>query len=104
MSKVYRLKYEACIDAIKNLPDRKITYNDTPSGLNIFLRLNSRLPETEVVKRAAEQDILVTPASQFYYSKTRKPKQPEILFEFGSIPTDEIQNVFIKLYKVWFKE
>jgi GntR family transcriptional regulator/MocR family aminotransferase len=104
MSKVYRLKYEACVNALRKLPGNKITFNDTPSGLNIFLKLNSRMTETEIVRRAAEQDILITAASQFYYSETRRPAQPEILFEFGSIPTDEIEKVFMKLYRVWFKE
>lgn len=102
MSKVYRLKYEACVNALKKFPENKITFNDTPSGLNIFLKLNSRLTETEIVRRAAEQEIPVTPASQFYYSKKRSSKQPEILFEFGSIPANEIEKVFMKLYKVWF--
>lgn len=102
MSKVYRLKYEACITALKKLPADKITYNDTPSGLNIFLKLNTRLTEAEIVSRAAEQEILVTPASQFYYSKKRIPKQPEILFEFGSIPADEIEGVFTRLFGAWF--
>jgi GntR family transcriptional regulator/MocR family aminotransferase len=104
MSKVYRLKYEACVDALKKLPQNKISFNDTPSGLNIFLKLNSPLSETEIVRRAAEQDILVTPAGQFYHSKKRSHKHPEILFEFGSIPTDEIEKVFMKLNKVWFKK
>lgn len=103
MSKVYRLKYEACVSALNNLPTGKIEYNQTPSGLNIFLKLKTRLSETEVVKRAAEHDILVTPASQFYFSKSTKAKNPEILFEFGSIPIDEIDKVFIKLYRLWFK-
>jgi GntR family transcriptional regulator/MocR family aminotransferase len=102
MGKVYRLKYEACVNVLKKLPPNKITFNDTPSGLNIFLKLNSNLVETEIVRRAAEQGVLVTPASQFYHSKKHKAKQPEILFEFGSIPTDEIENVLKKLFKVWF--
>jgi GntR family transcriptional regulator/MocR family aminotransferase len=104
MSKVYRLKYEACVNALKRLPDNKITFNDTPSGLNIFLKLNSKMSESEIVRRAVEQDILITPASQFYHSKARSSAQPEILFEFGSIPTDEIEKVFVKLYRVWFKD
>jgi GntR family transcriptional regulator/MocR family aminotransferase len=104
MSKVYRLKYEACVNALKKLPANKVTFHDTPSGLNIFLKLNSRLTETEIVRRAAEQDVLVTPARQFYHSKKHKAKQPEILFEFGSLPTNEIENVFVKLFKVWFAE
>jgi GntR family transcriptional regulator / MocR family aminotransferase len=104
MTKVYRLKYEACIATLKKLPSNKITFNDTPSGLNILLKLNSRMNETEIVRLAAEQDILVTPASQFYVSRKMTPKSTEILFEFGSIPTAEIERVFLTLYKVWFKK
>jgi GntR family transcriptional regulator/MocR family aminotransferase len=104
MSKVYRLKYEACVHVLGKLPANKITFNDTPSGLNIFLKLNSSLSETEIIRRAAEHDVLVTPASQFYHYKKHKAKQPEILFEFGSIPTDEIEKVLMKLFKIWFVE
>lgn len=103
MSKVYRQKYEACVSGLKKLPSKEIQFNNTPSGLNIFLRLYSKLSEAEIVDRAAEQEILVTPGSQFYGEKVRRQKYVEILFEFGSIPTEEIERVIVKLYKAWFK-
>lgn len=104
MSKVYRLKYEACVTALGQLPSNRITFNNTPSGLNIYLKIHSKTSEADLVSRAAEQDILVTPASQFYHLKENLPKHTEILFEFGSIPTEEIEKVITKLYRTWFKE
>jgi len=101
MSKIYRLKYEACVNALKKLPAKKISFNNTPSGLNIFLKIYSKQHEEEIVRLAAEQEILVTPGSQFYDGKVRL-KHVEILFEFGSIPAAEIEKVIMKLYKVWF--
>jgi GntR family transcriptional regulator / MocR family aminotransferase len=104
MNKIYRLKYEACIYALKALPPKKIKFNNTPSGLNIFLKLHTTVSEAEIVRRAAAQDILVTPASQFYNQKESKQKHVEILFEFGSIPAGEIAAVITKLYKAWFRD
>ncbi|RAW02263.1 MocR-like pyridoxine biosynthesis transcription factor PdxR [Pseudochryseolinea flava] len=101
MGKVYRLKYEACIAKLKTLPKQRIRFNDTPSGLNIFLKIFTTISESEVVRRAADQGILVTPGSQFYHVR-QKLKHVEILFEFGSIPTDEIEHVIQKLYKACF--
>ncbi|MEJ1238307.1 PLP-dependent aminotransferase family protein [Chryseolinea sp. T2] len=101
MNKIYRLKYEVCIQALRKLPADKLHYNNNPSGLNIFLRLYTPQTESEIVKRAAEQGILVTPAGQFYMDKKRR-KHPEILFEFGSLPQSEIEGIINKLYKAWF--
>ena len=100
MSKIYREKYEACVGALKKLPAKKISFNNTPSGLNIFLKIYTQLSEAEVVRRAAGLDILVTPGSPFYHEKVRR-KHVEILFEFGSIPTGEIEKVIMKLYAGW---
>jgi GntR family transcriptional regulator/MocR family aminotransferase len=101
MNKVYRQKYETCINTLKKLPAKRISFNNTPSGLNIFVIVFTKLTEAEVVRRAAENNILITPAGQFYSTK-KDARQVEILFEFGSIPTKEIETVILKLYAAWF--
>ena len=101
MNKVYRAKYEACVSALQKLPHGAIAFNNNPSGLNIFLKIYTSLPEAEIVKRAALQGILVTPASQFYH-KPKRLRHAEILFEFGSIPLQEIEAIIARLHKAWF--
>jgi GntR family transcriptional regulator / MocR family aminotransferase len=103
MRKLYQGKYYVCISALIKLPDNHIFYNDTPSGLNIFLRINTKLSEPELIKRALKSGIRITPASGFYYDQTNKPLLPEVLFEFGNLNIDEIENVVQKLYRAWFK-
>lgn len=103
MNKIYRLKYETCIQALRKLPQDKLLYNNTPSGLNIFLSLKTKLSEAEIVRRAAEQGILITPASQFYFARPKGKVNAEILFEFGSIPASEIEAIINKLYSAWFR-
>src|SRR5690606_6856945 len=71
MNKIYRLKYEACILALRKLPQDKLQFNNNPSGLNIFLTLQTVDSESEVVRRAAGQGILVTPASNFYFDRLK---------------------------------
>lgn len=103
MNKIYRLKYEACILALRKLPQDKLQFNNNPSGLNIFLTLQTVDSESEVVRRAAGQGILVTPASNFYFDRLKRKKYPQILFEFGSLPASEIEGIINKLYKAWFR-
>jgi GntR family transcriptional regulator/MocR family aminotransferase len=101
MNKVYRQKYEACVTTLKKLPSDRIAFHNTPSGLNIFIIIFTRLTEAEVVRRASEKNILITPGGQFHYNK-RPARRVEVLFEFGSIPTKEIEQVIMKLYASWF--
>jgi GntR family transcriptional regulator / MocR family aminotransferase len=102
MRKVYRKKYDGCVEALKRFPPDHIQFNNTPSGLNILLRINSRLSEKEIVKRALENGIQITPASEFYIDSSNRPKLPEVLFEFGSVPENEIATVVRKLHNAWF--
>ncbi|MGC3944351.1 MAG: PLP-dependent aminotransferase family protein [Chryseolinea sp.] len=104
MNKIYRVKYEACIQALRKLPSDKIRFNNNPSGLNIFLTLHTSTSEAEIVRRATDQGIPITPASQFYSGRSKRRKSPEILFEFGSIPGAEIQSIINKLYDAWFNQ
>ncbi|HEY9004594.1 MAG TPA: PLP-dependent aminotransferase family protein [Ohtaekwangia sp.] len=99
---LYKRKYEACIEALQALPENRIHFNQTPSGLNILLRIQSRLSEKEMLVRAQNNGVVVTPASVFYFDKSNQPKYPEVLFEFGSLPLDEIKKIVGKLYKAWF--
>jgi GntR family transcriptional regulator / MocR family aminotransferase len=102
MRKLYGEKYEVCIDALKKLPAGRIQFNDSSSGLNILLGVNSRLKEASLVKRALHNGIVIRPASTFYNSGQQMPRKPEILFEFGSLPLQDIGKVVQKLYKAWF--
>lgn len=99
---LYKKKYENCIGALKKIPKGLIHYNDAPSGLNILLRINTKLSESDLVSRALNYGIQLTPAGEFYSVKSNRPSSPEILFEFGSIPEDEIEKVVEQLFIAWF--
>lgn len=103
MRLIYKKKYDTCVDALKKLPANRIHFNNTPSGLNILLRINTRLSEKEVISRALDKGILLTAAGEFYLNKSNRPRQPEVLFEFGSLPQDQIEKVVAKLASAWFK-
>jgi GntR family transcriptional regulator/MocR family aminotransferase len=102
MRNTYKKKYDTCIAALKKIPKNHIQFNNTPSGLNILLRINTRIKEEELINRARDNGILITPASGFYFDKANRPKQPEVLFEFGSLPQDKIEKVVGKLHTAWF--
>jgi GntR family transcriptional regulator / MocR family aminotransferase len=104
MRNIYKKKYDACIEALKKIPKRHIRFNNTPSGLNILLFLHTPLSEAEIIRRALDSGILITPTSAFYSEKANLPRQREVLFEFGSLPQDEIEKVVEKLYKAWFRK
>lgn len=102
MRKIYKMKYDTCIEALKKFPQHQIHFNNTPSGLNILLRVNTKLSEREIIKRAQESGILVTPVSEFYCKRANISRQPEVLFEFGSLPQHEIEKIVGKLCVAWF--
>jgi GntR family transcriptional regulator / MocR family aminotransferase len=104
MRNLYKKKYDTCIEALRKIPDNQIKFNNTPSGLNILLRINTRLGEAEIIKRALENGIHIAPASVFYAHPGNIPRHPEVLFEFGSIPQDEIESVVEKLHAAWFRK
>lgn len=103
MRKIYQEKYNVSIAALKKLPENCIHFNNAPSGLNIFLRINSRLSEQELIRRALDRGVSITPVSGFYHNRSNLPRQPELLFEFGNLPLSEIGNVVEKLYDAWFQ-
>lgn len=104
MRKIYQEKYHVSIAALKKLPENCIHFNNTPSGLNIFLRINSKLSEQELIRRALDRGVSITPASGFYHKRSNLPRQPELLFEFGNLPLSEVGNVVEKLYQAWFRQ
>ena len=104
MRTLYKKKYEACVSALQRLPASCIAYNQTPSGLNILLHINTHLSEKEIIQRAQATGIAVTPTSGFYSNKGAMPRKPQVLFEFGSLPQDVIRPVVEKLYKAWFEK
>ncbi|MBT1707336.1 PLP-dependent aminotransferase family protein [Fulvivirgaceae bacterium PWU5] len=101
MRKVYKSKYDRCVRALEEMPAELIHFNRAPSGLNIWLRINTVLSETEVVERAAAQGVHVTAGSYYYRSRSNSKRRPEVLFEFGSLPEDQIEGVVRKLGLAW---
>jgi GntR family transcriptional regulator / MocR family aminotransferase len=102
MRNIYRKKYEACIRALRKIPAKHIQFNNTPSGLNILLRIKPSLTQGEIVRRALDSGILITPVREFYAEKSNLPQHSEVLFEFGSLPEEDIEKVVKTLYMAWF--
>lgn len=101
MRKVYKNKYDRCIRALEGLPAALVHFNRTPSGLNIWLRINVPLSEKEVVERAAAHGVHVTGGSCYYRLRSNTRRRPEVFFEFGSLPEDQIEGIVGKLGAAW---
>jgi GntR family transcriptional regulator / MocR family aminotransferase len=101
MRKVYKNKYDRCVRALENLSPDLVFFNRAPSGLNIWLRIVAPLGEEEAVARAAAQGVHVTAGSYYYRTRAATRRQPEVLFEFGSLPEDQIEDVVRKLGIAW---
>lgn len=102
MRKVYHEKYLVCISALKQLPKDHIQFNETPSGLNILLIVNTRLTEKEILRRTLKNGISIKPANDFYSRKSNLPRKPAVLFEFGNLEVKQIPKVIEKLHRAWF--
>jgi DNA-binding transcriptional MocR family regulator len=70
--------------------------------LNILLRIKPSLTQGEIVRRALDSGILITPVREFYAEKSNLPQHSEVLFEFGSLPEEDIEKVVKTLYMAWF--
>lgn len=102
MNRLYHQKYKPCIAAWKQFPEGSVQFSQSSSGLKLFIKLYTPLTEAEVSRRANELRVPITPARQFYHRKTAF-KHIELLFEFGSIPVEEIVPIFSQLRAAWFK-
>jgi GntR family transcriptional regulator / MocR family aminotransferase len=102
MRTLYKRKYDLCMHALSRIPAGHVTFQPNPSGLNILLRIVTKLGEDELIKRAADHGIQVTAAGPFYYDKRNQAGRREVLFEFGSLPEDKIEPVIDELFRVWF--
>jgi GntR family transcriptional regulator/MocR family aminotransferase len=102
MRKIYHEKYQVCISALKKLPDNRILFNETPSGLNVLLRVNTRLSDREILKRATDNGVSIKPANDFYAQGSNRQQKPAVLFEFGNLELKQIPKVVEKLYRAWF--
>lgn len=104
MRLLYQRKHTLCMEALSRLPKKLVEIHPSPSGLNILISIRSRLTETELIKRAFDNGIIVAGAQQFYHRKKMKKGHPQVLLEFGGIPEGKINILIQKLFIAWLQD
>lgn len=82
-------KHDALIDAIHEHMGDNVIIHGQNSGIHILLEFKNGLSEEELILKAKENGVLVSPVSMFWMRKEKYPNNM-ILLGFGGMPEDEI--------------
>lgn len=99
MRKVYRQKLETVIHTLKSLTN-KISIIGGNSGLHVVLVIDNGMNEDELVQRAGDSYIQVSPLSSYMLVK-KEDMLPTIVLGFAGIHADEIEEAIRLLLSSW---
>jgi len=94
-------KHDLLIHTIREYMRKDIIIHGENSGLHILLEFNNRFSEEEIIEKAKNNSILVSPVSTFWIRKDKYTKNM-IMLGFGGMPEKDIvegikalNNVFV---------
>ena len=96
-----RKKYELLLQTLSNEMAGKVIVHKQSAGLHILLEFVNGENQDVMVKRAAENGILV-PSTRQYWSQTEDAQDNLVLLGFGGVSEQEIEAGIKLLNKVWF--
>ncbi|NRZ40806.1 DNA-binding transcriptional MocR family regulator [Clostridium beijerinckii] len=73
------------------------------AGLHILLELNNGLSEEEIIKKAKEYGVIVSPVSTYWLRKD-KYSNNMVFLGFGGMTESEIAEGINLLSKAWFSK
>jgi GntR family transcriptional regulator/MocR family aminotransferase len=100
---LYKKKHETLIHAIKEILSDNVKIIGEESGLHILLQVKSQFTESELIKKALDNGVKVSPTSIYWLNKTHTTMDlPVIFIGFAGIKTDLIYDGIKKLRDAWF--
>lgn len=92
MRGIYKAKHDQLLQLLKNRTWVRRIYGDY-AGLHMAVELDCRLPEAEIIHRAAEKGLLVQGMTDCYIAGSKKPDEnPVLLLGFGDLETEQIRE------------
>lgn len=96
-------KHEILIHAIREYMGKKVAIHGQNSGLHILLEFKDGFCEKELIEKAKNHGVLVSPVSTFW---TRKEKYTDnmIMLGYGGMSLDKIEDGIKTLAKAFFEQ
>lgn len=101
MRTVYKEKHDALLQSIQRHFGTQVRIIGQGAGLHVVIELvDNPLSEEELIKRAAESDVLLFPLSKTFLHKNGNKSQ--IMIGFGGMSIEEIDRGIELLYRIWY--
>lgn len=89
MKTIYASRHQRLCEALKQRFGSCIHLSGAPCGLDMLVRIESRLSDSDIVRRAFQAGVEVETTKDFY---CRKRVKGEFIIGYGSIPDDSIDE------------
>ena len=94
----YQKKRDLLLEAINSSPlGEKAEISEKESGAHFLMKINTDLPEKEVLKNARSKKIRLSPLSA-YYSKSCAAPENIYVMNYSSIRTEDIKEAIRRIY------
>ena len=96
----YRERKAALIACVRGLGISG-TLSGGDAGLHMLLRMDGRLGEDELVRRAAEAGVAVYPLSACRLTPAPKGEPPTLIMGYARLEAGDIRRAFLRLREAW---
>lgn len=96
MRRLYAGRREALATALRNTFDGRFAVDSQPGGMQLLLKVPTRVDDRHLAKLAADAGLGVNALSQAYFGR---PRQRGIMLGFANVPEDKAQLMARRLYR-----
>ncbi|MDP4089448.1 MAG: PLP-dependent aminotransferase family protein [Bacillota bacterium] len=100
MRNIYKKKHDILIDSITAVLGSRVEIIGKDAGLHVLINVNNGMDEKELIIRAAESGVGVSPTSQYWYNQDCK-YPTRIFIGFGGIRQEDIPVSILRLKRSW---
>ncbi|MBC7996683.1 MAG: PLP-dependent aminotransferase family protein, partial [Leptolyngbya sp.] len=97
MRKLYERKRKTVIDALKNHFGSRISVLGDAAGINVVMRIKTRLSDDAIVEQAAQAGIGISSTSHCYLGKSPRG---EFLFNYADLQDAQIEYCILRLAEI----
>lgn len=103
ISLLNKRRHDMLIHSIHKFMGDNVIIHGKNAGLHILLELNNGLSEEEIIKKAKEYGVIVSPVSTYWLRKD-KYSNNMVFLGFGGMTESEIAEGVNLLSKAWFSK
>lgn len=103
ISLLNKRRHDMLIHSIHKFMGDNVIIHGKNAGLHILLELNNGLSEEEIIEKAKEYGVIVSPVSTYWLRKDKYPNNM-VFLGFGGMTDSEIAEGINLLSKAWFSK